>query len=201
MEQKAIRLDHAEFKLDEEERTFSGYAAAFGNVDSYGDIIERGAFAKTISEDRKRIKVGYNHGKLIGLPTEMREDERGLYIKAKIAKTATGDEILQLMREGVLTEMSIGYVPVKWEYREDASNRVRVLKEIKLMEFGPVDFAANPEATITAVKDEARALRAAIAQLKSIGAEPVEATPQVSEPVEATHDADLLAWVQKMGKQ
>ena len=41
--------------------TFEGYAAVFGNVDSYGDIIQPGAFTKTIQERRSQIKILWNH--------------------------------------------------------------------------------------------------------------------------------------------
>ena len=32
------------------EMSFTGYGAVFGNLDSYGDVIQKGAFAKTIHE-------------------------------------------------------------------------------------------------------------------------------------------------------
>ena len=46
---------------DENTGEFSGYAAVFGNVDSGGDVIEKGAFAKTIVEDFARIKILSQH--------------------------------------------------------------------------------------------------------------------------------------------
>ena len=42
---------------NEESGEFSGYAAVFGNVDSGRDVIERGAFSKTIREDFDRITM------------------------------------------------------------------------------------------------------------------------------------------------
>lgn len=134
--------------VDTEGRMIMGYAAAFSNVDRVGDVIERGAFKKTIAE--RKIKVFYNHQMPIGSPKVMREDERGLYTESYISKTAKGDEILELVRDGVISEMSIAYEVVKgnWDERE----KVRKLKELKLYEYGPVDFAANEDAVISGVK-------------------------------------------------
>ena len=148
---KTLKFENANV----EERTFEGYAAAYGNVDSDGDIIQMGAFAKSIQEGfpAGRIKVLYQHerDKPIGMPIEMREDDRGLYVKARVSKTRTGDETLELMRDGVLDRMSVGFrVPTgKSEIRGDG---VRVIREGKLMEFSVVTFPANEAAIITAVK-------------------------------------------------
>ena len=65
-----------EFELegfDDKEGTFSGYGAVFSNIDSGGDIIEPGAFTKTIAEGIGRVKIlsGHNDSLLpIGIPTE-----------------------------------------------------------------------------------------------------------------------------------
>ena len=143
--------EYKRFKADEvdtEGRMIIGYAAAFGNVDRVGDVIERGAFKKTIAE--RKIKVFYNHQLPIGVPKVMREDGKGLYTESYVSKTAKGDEILELVRDGVISEMSIAYEVVKgnWDERE----KVRKLKELKLYEYGPVDFAANEDAVISGVK-------------------------------------------------
>jgi HK97 family phage prohead protease len=115
-----------------EGRTIVGYAAAFGNRDRVGDIIEQGAFKKTISE--RQPKVFYNHSYPIGLPLAMREDSKGLYTESKISATPRGDEILELVKDGVISEMSIAYEVVKFDV--DRTKDTRMLKELKLYEFG-----------------------------------------------------------------
>ena len=87
---------------------FSGYAAVFGNIDSYGDIIEPGAFTKTIAEGTDRVKILALHNDYmlpVGKPIEIKEDGTGLYIKAQISDTTLGKEIKLLLRDGVLNEM------------------------------------------------------------------------------------------------
>lgn len=143
--------------LDEEEGTFSGYAATFSKKpDSYGDIIDPGAFKRTISKANgmgNRIKILWNHWVLepIGKPTKLKEDEKGLYFEGKLSLgVQRAKEILTLMKDGVITEMSIGYNTIKESYNTET--HVRHLQEIKLWDISPVTFAANPEAIIEGVK-------------------------------------------------
>lgn len=133
------------------ENVIEGYSAYFNNIDSYGDIIESGAFNKTIQENRNRVKVLWQHdtNMPIGKPIEMYEDSRGLYVKAQISMTDIGKNAMILMRDGVVDEMSIGYDVIKDEYK----GRNRVLKELRLWEFSPVTFAANEKAKITSAKN------------------------------------------------
>jgi len=131
---------------------FSGYAAVFGNVDSGGDIIEKGAFAKTIVEDFSRIKILSQHNSYelpIGKPLELREDEKGLYIRGKISDTQAGRDVRTLLKDGVLAELSIGYDATNYDV--DATG-IRHLKEIKLWEVSIVTWAMNDQAQIDGVK-------------------------------------------------
>lgn len=146
---------------DENTGEFSGYAAVFGNVDSGGDVIEKGAFAKTIVEDFARIKILSQHNSYdlpIGKPLELREDEKGLYIRGKISDTQTGRDIRTLLKDGVLAELSIGYDAVDFEW--DGDSGIRHLKEIKLWEVSIVTWAMNDRATIDEVKSIAETLKA-----------------------------------------
>ncbi len=145
--------------VDIDARTFEGYASTW-DKDLVGDIIMPGAFTKSINEafPAKRIKVLWNHGEPIGMPIEMHEDERGLFVKGKISKTARGDEVLELMRDSVVDTMSIGFtIPAG---KSELSGDVRIIREVRLMEFSPVTFAANPMAAITDVKRLGEMLRA-----------------------------------------
>jgi len=146
---------------DESTGEFSGYASVFGNVDDGGDIVEKGAFTKTIAEDFARIKILSQHDQYalpIGKPIELREDDKGLYIRGKISNTQKGRDIQTLLKDGVLNEMSIGYDAV--DYSVDESTGIRHLKQIKLWEVSIVTWAMNDQATIDDVKSLAEELRA-----------------------------------------
>lgn len=158
VKQKSVKTEYKtiSFKADdydEEQGIFSGYGAVFGNVDSGGDIIEPGAFTKTIAEGWERVKILALHNDSwlpIGKPIELREDSNGLYIKAKVSDTSMGRDIKVLLKDGVLNELSIGYDPVAFDYDKDTG--IRHLREIKLWEVSVVTWAMNPEATISDYK-------------------------------------------------
>lgn len=136
--------------VDMNERTFAGYASTW-DLDQGGDLITKGAFTKTINEAGGRVKVLWQHSEPIGRPLSMEEDEKGLFVTAKISKTRLGDEALELMKDGVLDRMSIGYrIPEgKSEYNADG---IRIIRELKLLEFSVVTFPMNEAAVITDVK-------------------------------------------------
>ena len=131
---------------------FEGYASVFGNMDGDREIVCKGAFTKTIQENKNRIKILWQHQiKVpIGLPMEMHEDDKGLYIKGKISDTTQGRDTLILMRDGVVTEMSIGYCVVKEAY--DRVRNLSNLQELKLWEISPVTYGANDQAGVGVVK-------------------------------------------------
>lgn len=141
-----------EVKADTNKRIFEGFASKFGNLDLHNDIIEKGAFAKTIQErfPKKMIKVLWQHMEPIGMPEVLEETDDGLYVKGKISKTRLGDEAIELMKDGVVDGMSIGYDVIKDNF--DDEKGIRYLRELKLYEVSIVTWGANPEAGITNIK-------------------------------------------------
>lgn len=137
------------------DNTFEGYASIFDNIDAGRDIMEKGAFTKTLQESQqnRRVKFLWQHDPLfpIGKPTHMSEDSKGLHVKGFVAPTQLGKDAMILMKEGVLDELSIGYNAIKDEW--DSKQNVRRLKEVKLWEFSLVTFAMNEQAQITAAKN------------------------------------------------
>ena len=156
MENKTVKFEVKE--INEEEGTFTGYAATFSkSPDSYGDIIDKGAFSKTLKEHGKRVKILWNHNTMepIGKPIEMSEDENGLLVKGKLSLgVQRAREVLSLMKDDVINEMSIGYDTITEKFDDAIGSKVRHLKEVKLWDVSPVTFAANPEATISGIKSE-----------------------------------------------
>ncbi len=134
--------------------TISGYGAYFGNIDSYGDIIEPGAFSKTLIERKDRIAFCYQHDiwNPIGKIQEISEDEKGLKITVKLSEAE--DDIKIKIREGILKEMSIGYRTVNSRSERRNEQDVNILTEIKLIEVSLVTVAANPLAVIESMKGE-----------------------------------------------
>lgn len=133
---------------------FEGYAAYKGNVDSYGDIIEHGAFKRTI-RNKKQFPILFMHDptKPVGLSSFMREDEKGLFTRGKL--DIEGNEMARMvysgLKNGYIDSMSIGYNVVK----DDVDKRGnRLLKEVKLLEYSMITkgFAANELALVSGFK-------------------------------------------------
>lgn len=152
-----------------DEMTFTGYGAVFGNVDSYGDVIAKGAFKDTIKEAKASglwPAMLSQHGGWgmsaddntpIGVWTDMKEDDTGLYLEGKMAPTVRGIEMHALMKmtpRPAISGLSIGYIPVEWTMRSNPEEPRRTLTKVKLIEVSPVTFPANSKARIQSAKNE-----------------------------------------------
>lgn len=135
---------------DEKSGIVKGYGSVFGNIDSDGDIINKGAYTKTISENGNRVKYLYQHDmdKPLGKMINLYEDEKGLVFEAEIPKTTLGRDVMELMKAGVITENSVGILPIRKEMVEGH----RHINEVKLYEISAVTLAANDQAMIMDVK-------------------------------------------------
>jgi HK97 family phage prohead protease len=151
MERKRVELPLDELEPD---GTFSGYASLFGTVDLSSDRIERGAFARSLAERGSAgIRMLYQHdpNEPIGAWTEIREDERGLFVRGKLAQgVKRAREVLDLMRSGALDGLSIGFRTVK--ARKEAAGGIRRILEADLWEISVVTFPMLPGARISQVK-------------------------------------------------
>lgn len=153
------KLEFKDFEIkgyseDEGALTITGYGAIFGNVDSYGDVIQKGAFAKTLSDMAGRIAFCYQHDiwNPIGKINIIKEDEKGLYLEVTISESE--DDIKTKIKEGILKEMSIGYRTIKSNDSIVNGVEIRQLTEVKLFEVSIVTIAANPLAIIEGMKSE-----------------------------------------------
>lgn len=144
--------------INESKRTFAGYASTW-DLDQGGDIIHKGAFKKTISERGNQVKVLWQHdqNQPIGLPVSMVEDSKGLLVEAKLSNTTLGNDVIELLKDGVVNQMSIGY-SIPANKSEINAKGFRDISEVKLYEFSPVTFPMNESAIITGAKNMRDAL-------------------------------------------
>lgn len=157
--------------------TVKGYAATFvREPDSYGDVIAKGAFAKSLErwkplyEEGKRIPLLYGHNMddpkyNIGAVTLAKEDDYGLYVEAEFdAENETAQYVRKLVQEGRLYQFSFAFAifddaPIEL----DDGTAVRELRELDLFEVSLVQIPANQTAVVTEVK----AMENLAAELKS----------------------------------
>ncbi len=158
---KIVKPDHAELKVVDEDGAgaVEGYASVFGNIDQDGEIVERGAFTKTLNERVPAGKVKFvdfhnsltSSEEILGVVEEAKEDERGLWFKARLSETERAQNVRTKIKENILDSLSIGYDVIEDEL--DRDNDVRRLKELKLWEISVVSWGANEQAGITNVKE------------------------------------------------
>lgn len=161
------RLDFPfEVKSLSEDGTFDGYGSTFGGEpDSYGDVIAKGAFSKSLAKGGRNgngiaMLWQHNSDQPIGIWPSISEDSRGLAVQGKIAiNTSLGKDAYTLLKMGAIKGLSIGYNTVDYEYNTES--KIRTLKEVDLWEISLVTFPANTNATITGIKafEEAQNIR------------------------------------------
>lgn len=172
MQNLTCNLRELKFAADEgaQAMSFTGYGAVFGNVDSYGDVIEAGAFSKFLAD----VKAGNQpwpamlsqHGGWqmsaedmtpIGVWTDFAEDGHGLKVTGQLADTPRGLEMYKLMKMSprpAIDGMSIGYIAKEWEPRSKPEDPKRKLKRIDLIEVSIVTRPANGKARVESVKND-----------------------------------------------
>ncbi len=166
-----MTIPFGEIKLappESAKRTFSGYGAAFNNVDSYGDVIAPGAFAQFLS-DVEQGKQPWpsmlsQHGAFgltsedltpIGVWGDLAEDGKGLKSGGELANTERGRDMHTLMSmtpRPAIDGLSIGYIAKKADARTKPDEPRRTLREIVVREISPVTFPANRDARVQSVK-------------------------------------------------
>jgi uncharacterized protein len=168
---------------------FTGYGAVFGNVDSYGDVIKKGAFQETLKQAKKTgiyPAMLSQHGGWgmsaddmtpIGLWDELSEDDTGLKLSGVFADTQRGREMYTLMKmqpRPAITGLSIGYIAKKFTVGTKPSEPRRTLEAVELMEISPVTFPANFKARVASVKS-ALTIRDLEQALRDVGLSQAEA--------------------------
>lgn len=189
IEYKSFAFD---FSLNDSEApgTIEGYGAVFGNMDSWGDIIEPAAF----KEVKCPLPMLWQHdtGSPVGVWNSAVSDEHGLKMRGNllIEDVVQAKEAYALIKSGAITGLSIGYVPVNYFY--DAEN-CRHLSEIKLFEVSLVTFPANEQALLTSVKSDDLTIRKAEKALVSAGFSHRQAKEILSKGFRSVTDRDEQA--------
>ena len=160
--QRKVCLANIEYKSAEDNSDtlhIRGYALAFNNVDSWGDIILPTAVDSFLkSEDLNRMALCYQHdlNTVIGVIKDAGVDEKGMWFEADILPTTQGRDVQLLIKAGAIKEFSIGYWVNRchFEKRDGYQYDIRILEDIGIFEVSPVTRAANPDAVLIDAKNE-----------------------------------------------
>jgi HK97 family phage prohead protease len=142
---------------------FEGYASVWGSVDLGGDMIERGAYKNTLDEWANKGQLPqllYYHQDqiIIGDWLEMREDDKGLYVKGRLwvkgdLKIEAAVMAYNILKGTSVKGLSIGYSVRDYDSQEQVDgSRIRLLKEINLFEVSIAPYSMEPKAKVHSVK-------------------------------------------------
>lgn len=172
-----VKASHGELSLKEDGQPgeIGGYGSVFNAVDSYGETVVPGAFAKSLKGWRKLkrpIPMLWQHrsDQPIGVWDDFEEDGHGLKLAGRInLETQRGQEAWSDIKMKAVTGLSIGFYEVKADPWDFASQEPRKLIELDLRETSPVTFPALKEAQIDAVKARlARGERLTVREFESL---------------------------------
>lgn len=153
---KFLEVGLSNFKMDAETGTFTCYGNVKGNIDHARDRTLDGAYKKSIERHMKNgtmPKMFWMHNPYdlpVGKWVEMREDEKGLFLRGKLSDTAMGRDIEVLAKDGALDSFSIGYIEV--ESRWNTEKQCNDLIELDIKEISWVTFACNEESLLQDIK-------------------------------------------------
>lgn len=157
------------------EGEFTGYASVFGNKDSYGDVVIKGAFANTLAEwTRKGVPIpllwGHNTADPdfnLGEIVTAEEDEHGLKVHGRLdMESPKSAQTYRLLKSGRVNQMSFAYSIVDGAYVQPEGegktyrDAFYELRELDLYEVSIVPIGANQETEILAVKSVVGSLAA-----------------------------------------
>lgn len=200
---KTLSLSESKVAVDDN-GSFQGYASTFGNVDSYGDSIIKGAYEKTLAE-RGLPKMFLNHAAYelpIGKWTDAGEDSNGLFVKGELTPGSTAaQDVHASLKHGTVDGLSIGYHVERENMKTE--DGVTYLKEIDLVEVSVVTFPADSHARIdlnsvkfeqmediASYKDLERFLREVVGCSKGFSKALLSRVKAIREPVQLAAEAE-----------
>lgn len=142
------RTNHIEMRAEGDGRTFTGYAALFGEPSlplPFIEYVKPGAFRRSL-QSRNRMMLLWNHDTSNPLAStrngslQLSEDERGLKVTATLPDTTLGRDIAELVRTGVVDSMSFGFSVKKDSWSQDG--QTRFLEDVSLFEVSLVSTPA-----------------------------------------------------------
>ncbi|MBF4613269.1 HK97 family phage prohead protease [Curtobacterium sp. VKM Ac-1376] len=139
-------------EVDSDARTFTGIAVPYDQQvpinDWFGTYNE--TFARGSVQDSDDALLYWRHSDPIGRITSHRDTDGGWEVTARISETPLGDEAYTLLRDGVVTSMSVGFQSVSYEVDDESGDITRTA--VRVREVSLVPMPAYDGATVTDVR-------------------------------------------------
>ncbi|WP_288336416.1 HK97 family phage prohead protease [uncultured Varibaculum sp.] len=133
-------------------RSISGLAVPFYTpteiMPGFSEQIAPGA----ITPNPRGVKLFWQHREPIGAVTQCRETPKGLVIDAKISNTTAGRDAYELVKDGAISQFSIGFRERDYIDDETENGLMRTQLGIDLMEVSLVPFPAYEATEITEIR-------------------------------------------------
>jgi len=168
-----------ELRANSDGRTIFGIAVPYNKeqriTSTMIEVFRKGVFSEVIkAPHRVKLLRGHGENNVLGRATLLKETDDGLYAEFKISKTREGDEALELVKDGALDQLSVGFMPIKNKKRTDGvMERLKAhLAEVSLVTFGAYGELASVtgmregQPHLTPRLDEARKILDAIQRSK-----------------------------------
>lgn len=133
----------------------TGYFSSFGNKDSDGDIIQKGAYTKSINENFDRIKhlLDHDRTKAVGKMQVLKQDDFGLYYESKAGRHTLGQDFLKMAEDGIITEHSVGFQTIK--ENQSKEENANIITEVRLLEGSSLQtWGSNQFTPLMGIKSE-----------------------------------------------
>ena len=182
-----------EVKAVDEAGNFEGYASVFNNIDLGDDVILPGAFTRVKTTRAGRLKLALFHDltRLVG-SAEYSQDDHGLYLKGQVnLKVSYARDAYELMKDGTLDSMSIGFNVIDEAAEQREGRRVRVIKQAELWEASLVPFGMNPEAQVLSVKSDIRLFESDLRERMGLSQKEAAAVASLGYPAIHRDGADV----------
>lgn len=194
-----------ELKEVNEDGSFVGVASVYGVEDLGGDVIEKGAFKKTISEN-PTVPILWQHksDEVIGSGT-VKEWQGKVLLEGQLdLEDPTAMKAYKKMKSKLIKGLSIGFNTIKHTWEDVEGRMVRHITELKLWEVSVVTFPMLPAAQVTRVKSATEeALESRVRDLEAkfqalqaqTTPEPEPVTPAEPPAVSPEPEVALHSWL------
>lgn len=147
-----------EIRAKDQGRGFTGIGVPYGEtIDLWGmrERFEPGSVELDRDGVPSLILWQHDQNEPIGRITAGTDTEAGFEIEAALSSTARGTEAATLLEDGVITRLSIGFMPEEYriESDEETGTETIVHTKVRAMEFSLVSFPAYSSAAVSTVRN------------------------------------------------